>query len=252
MSYANALVTGASSGLGRGLARALGQRGTYVIAAARRRAALESLLEEIRAGGGSGEVLELDCSDADTTYEVVRTLDARRPLDLVIANAGLGGSTPARHFDWAHAKAILQLNVLGAVATLSAALPGMLERKRGHLVGVASLAGYRGMPKSAAYSASKAALITFLESLRIDLRGSGVDVTSICPGYVKTEMTAGHTGRLPFLLELDDAVALMMRAIEWRRPVCSFPKPLAAAARSASLLPRPVYEWGASRMKVPV
>ncbi len=183
---------------------------------------------------------------------MVRALDARRPLDLVIANAGLGGSTPARHFEWEHAKAILQLNVLGAVATLSAALPGMLDRKRGHLVGVASLAGYRGMPKSAAYSASKAALITFLESLRIDLRSSGIDVTTIAPGYVKTEMTAHHSGRLPFLLDLDDAVAIMMRAIERRAPLCSFPRPTAAAARSASLLPRPLYEWGASRLKVPV
>ena len=214
MSYRTALVTGASSGLGRGLALWLGKRGVRVYAAARRRAQLEALAEEARAAGAHVEPVELDVSDADATLERVRALDdACGGLDLVVANAGVGGQTNARDFPWEHARKVIDVNVTGAVATLSAVLPRMVERNRGHLVGVSSLASCRGLPQNAAYSASKAFLNTFLESLRVDLHGSQVRVTCIKPGFVKTEMTAGIRHIMPFLLEADPAVELMGRAI---------------------------------------
>jgi short-subunit dehydrogenase len=206
---------------------------------------------EILAAGGSAEAMVLDCSNADTVYETVRALDRRRPLDLVIANAGAGFPTPARAFDWRRVRQILDLNVLGAAATLSGALTGMVERNSGQLVAMASLAGYHGLPGSAAYCASKAALISFCESLRIDLHHSGVGVTTICPGFVATEMTAGIKGRLPFLVTLDDAVTIMCKAIESRKSHCSFPRPMAAAARAGQLVPRSVYEWLARKGKPP-
>lgn len=249
--YATALITGASSGLGRGLALAFGRKGTHIIAAARRRAELDSLVAGIIAAGGSAEAMVLDCSDADATYEAVRERDRREPLDLVIANAGVGAPTPASALDWQGVKQILDLNVLGAAATLSAALTGMVERNSGQLVAMASLAGYRGLPGSAAYCASKAALISFCESLRIDLRDSGVDVTTICPGFVETAMTAKIKGRLPFLVKLDDAVAIMCNAIENREAHCAFPRPMAAAARGGQLMSRSVYEWVASKGRPP-
>lgn len=251
ISHKMVLITGASSGLGRGLALAFGRQGTHVIAAARRKAELDSLVAEIIAKGGSAEAMVLDCSNADATYEAVRALDQRKPLDLVIANAGAGFPTPASALDWRGVKQILDLNVLGAAATLSAALTGMVERNSGQLVAMASLAGYRGLPGSAAYCASKAALISFCESLRIDLRDSGVSVTTICPGFVETAMTAKIKGKLPFLVKLDDAVAIMCKAIENREAHCAFPRPMAAAARGGQLMSRSVYEWVASKGKPP-
>ena len=246
-----ALITGASSGLGRGLALAFGRKGTHIIAAARRKAELDSLVAEIIASGGSAKAMVLDCSNADATYEAVRALDQRRPLDLVIANAGAGFPTPALQLDWRGVKQILDLNVLGAAATLSAALMGMVKRNSGQLVAMASLAGYRGLPGSAAYCASKAALISFCESLRIDLRDSGVSVTTICPGFVETAMTAKIKGKLPFLVKLDDAVAIMCKAIERREAECSFPFPMAAAARGGQFMPGALYEWVASKGEPP-
>lgn len=250
-SYNTALITGASSGLGRGLALAFGKQGTHVIAAARRKTELDSLVARIIASGGTAEAMVLDCGNADATYEAVRALDQRKPLDLVIANAGTGFPTPALALDWREVKQILDLNVLGTAATLSAALAGMVERNSGQLVAMASLAGYRGLPGSAAYCASKAALISFCESLRIDLHDSGVCVTTICPGFVETDMTARIKGKLPFLVKLDDAVAIMCKAIERRESHCSFPRPMSAAARSSQLMPRSAYEWLASKTKPP-
>ena len=198
----HALVTGASSGIGRGLALALGGRGVHVVVAARRRDRLDELVREIDALGGRGEALVLDVSDGDATFAAVHALDARLPLDLVVANAGIGGVTPGKKLEWTRVKAILETNLVGAAATLSGALPGMVERGDGRVVAVASVAGFRGLPRFGAYSASKAALITLCESLRIDLHGTGVSVTTVCPGYVQTELlTPGKSH--PFVVSVD-------------------------------------------------
>ncbi len=248
--YRNALITGASSGLGRGLAVALAKRGAHVVAAARRKPELDVLVAEIQGAGGSAEVLELDCADADTTHALVRGLDDRLELDLVVANAGWGHTTPGRGIDWSTVKKIFDLNVQGAVATLCGALPGMVARNRGHVAGVASLAGFRGLPKTAAYSASKAALITFLESLRVDLQRTAVAVTTICPGYVKTELTKNRPYKMPFLMELDDAVDAMVQGLERRAAVCAFPLPLYSAVRALPFLPNSLYDFMAGRSKL--
>jgi short-subunit dehydrogenase len=243
--YGTALVTGASSGIGRGLALALAARGTFVVVAARRQSELDHLCAEIARAGGQAEPLVLDVSDGDATYEAVRELDGRRPLDLVIANAGVGQITPGTRLRWDHVKLVLETNLTGAAATLCGAIPGMVERRRGHVVGVASLAGFRGLPRFAAYSGSKSGMITFLESLRVDLAASGVAVTSICPGFVRTPMTAGS--QPPFLVELDDAVATMLRAIDQKQAVCAFPAQWAAPLVAIRHLPAAVYQFVASR-----
>ncbi|HEX8433519.1 SDR family NAD(P)-dependent oxidoreductase [Archangium sp.] len=248
MSYRTALVTGASSGLGRGLALWLGKRGVKVYAAARRRAHLEALAQEARATGAHIEPVELDVSHAEATLERIRELDAACDgLDLVVANAGVGGQTHALNFPWEHAKKIIDVNVTGAVATLSAVLPRMVERNRGHLVGVSSLASCRGLPHNAAYSASKAFLNTFLESLRVDLHGTGVRVTCIKPGFVKTEMTAGTQHIMPFLLETEPAVELMARAILRGEDEYGFPWQMARAVEVAKLAPNLLFDVVASK-----
>jgi short-subunit dehydrogenase len=248
--YERALVTGASSGLGRGLALALARTGTHVVCVARRKDELDALVGEIRDGGGSAEALVLDCADADRAHDTIAALDSKTPLDLVIANAGRGGRTYARELDWSTVHKVLQLNVIGAAATLSAVLPAMVARDRGHLVGISSLAGFRGLPKSAAYSSSKAALRVFLEGLRIDLRGTNVHVTTLCPGYVKTPATENRPYRTPFIMELDDAVEAMMGAIERKDPFFAFPRPLSTLTSSLPAWPRPLYEWIVGRTKV--
>lgn len=247
--FRHALVTGASSGIGRGLALALARRGTRVVAAARRRDRLEALVREIGAAGGQAEALALDVGDGDATFAAVRAVDARLPLDLVVANAGIGGITPGKKLDWTRVRDILTTNLVGAAATISAAVPGMVARGRGHVVGVASVAGFRGLPRFAAYSASKAGLITLLESLRIDLKPTGVAVTTVCPGYVDTELlTPGK--KHPFLVPLDEAVATILAAVDDKKAMCTFPAPIVASLKAAQLLPRPVYEFFATRAQV--
>jgi short-subunit dehydrogenase len=249
MSYRTALVTGASSGLGRGLALWLGKRGVKVYAAARRRTHLEALAQEARAAGAHVEPVELDVSLADATLERIRALDdACGGLDLVVANAGLGGQTNARDFPWEHARKVIDVNVTGAAATLSAVLPRMVERNRGHLVGVSSLASCRGLPQNAAYSASKAFLNTFLESLRVDLQGTQVRVTCIKPGFVKTEMTANIQHTMPFLLEADAAVELMGQAILRADAEYGFPWPMARAVDMAKWVPNLLFDAVASKV----
>lgn len=247
--FRNALVTGASSGIGRGLALALGRRGTYVIAAARRRDKLDELVREIETAGGRAEALVLDVAHGDETFAAVKAVDARLPLDLVVANAGVGGITPGKKLDWTRVRDILQTNLVGAAATISGAVPGMVARGRGHVVAVASVAGFRGLPRFGAYSASKAGLITFCESLRIDLKPTGVAVTTVCPGYVDTELlTPGK--KHPFVVSVDDATQIILDAVDAGKAMCTFPAPVVASLKAAQLLPRPVYEFFASRANV--
>jgi short-subunit dehydrogenase len=243
MNYRTALVTGASSGLGRGLALWFARRGVKVYAAARRRENLEALANEALAAGAHIEPVELDVAHVDNTLASLRELDASSGgLDLVIANAGVGIETNARRLKWEQVKQTIDVNVTGAAATLCAVLPQMVERKRGHVVGVASLAAYRGLGRNAAYSASKAYLSTFMESLRVDLRGSGVNVTCIYPGFVKSEMTAQNKFTMPFLLETEEAVELMGKAILRGETQYAFPWQMARLMGLVRTLPNALFD----------
>jgi short-subunit dehydrogenase len=245
MDYRNALITGASSGLGAGLALRLAARGTRVFAVARREDRLAQLATDA-AAAGDGEIVPvvLDVCDTAAVAETVRRVDTESGgLDLVVANAGLGRSRPARKLSWEKdVERLLQVNVMGAIATLTAALPAMVVRNRGHLVGISSLAGLRGLPQNAAYSASKAALSTFLESLAIDLDKTGIAVTCVNPGFVKTEMTATNKGPMPFLMELDDAVDVILDGIDKRRTLIEFPWSLTQLARALRAMPDRAYQ----------
>lgn len=245
-----ALVTGASSGIGRGLAIRLAREGWSVALVGRRAEALEEVSVEIRSLGG--RALPLRC-DVSIRTEVVAAVDRCEaewgPVDLLVANAGISQMTLVDDLSADHVEFLCRVNYLGAVYAVEAVLPGMLARRSGHLVAMSSLVAFGGLPLTAAYSASKAALTNFFESLRIDLADAGVAVSTISPGYVRTDMTARNAHGMPFLVELDDAVDRIYRAISARRRSYAFPWQLASIIWIGQIFPRWLYDRLAARVK---
>lgn len=241
--YRTALVTGASSGIGASLARLLASQGMHVALAARRESNLREVAAAIEADGGQASVHRIDVSDPDAAVTTIREVDDQvGGLDLVVANAGVVAGKWSGKLEWEDVRDVLGVNVIGATATLIAALPRMVERGRGHLVGISSIASYRGLPKLAAYSGSKAYLSNFLEGVRIDLRKTPIAVTDIRPGYVRTAMNEGTEGSLPFEVTADDAAARIWKAIRSRRAVLTFPLPMATAAHTMKVIPNAIYD----------
>ena len=168
-------------------------------------------------------------------------------IDVLIANAGIGGNNDAAELDAAKLANVINVNVLGASNSVAAVIPDMVKRGSGHLVVISSLAAYRGLPKSAAYCASKAAVSAMFESLRLDLKPRGIDVTIIHPGFIKTPLTAGRQAKLPWLQELEPAVKKMLSAIERRKKSYAFPWQLATIVRAGMVMPNSMYDWISSR-----
>ncbi|MCA1632647.1 MAG: SDR family NAD(P)-dependent oxidoreductase [Acidobacteria bacterium] len=241
------LITGASSGIGRALALALGRRGSRVGLLARRAEVLIELAGEVERAGGKALALAADVRDAGEMKKAAeRVREQWGHVDVLVANAGMSTTTAGADLDAAEAGDVISINVIGVVNSVAAVLPSMIERGGGHLVAISSLAAYRGLPKSGAYSASKAAVSTLFESLRVDLRKRGIAVTVIHPGFIRTPMTAGRKKRLPFLLEVDDAACRILRAIERRARTYAFPWQLAAVVRLLKHVPNALYDRIAS------
>ncbi len=238
------LITGASSGIGRELALELARRGATIGLLARRAEALREMLSEIEASGGRGLVLPADVTDANALGRAANELREKfGAIDVMIANAGRGETTDAIDLDPEDVANLIDINVNGAVNSVVAVLPEMVKRGSGQLVAISSLSAYRGLRKSAAYCASKAAVSAFFESVRIDLIGAGVDVTIIHPGFIKTPLTAGRHAQMPFLMEVDDAVKKIIRAIEKRKKSYAFPWQLASIVRLGMIMPNFMYDW---------
>jgi len=163
--------------------------------------------------------------------------------DVVIANAGIsGGTLTERADDLETIRAIFDTNVLGIAHTFQPFIGPMRSAGAGALVGIASVAGYRGLPGSGAYSGSKAASIAYLESLRLELRGSGVKVVTVSPGYIATEMTARNPYRMPFIMDANDAARRIARVIDSGRTYAVIPWQMAVVARLLRMLPNGVYD----------
>jgi short-subunit dehydrogenase len=237
--YANVVITGASSGLGRALALWFARRGARVYAAARREELLNALRAEASAGPGEVVPVRLDVAQAEEVVGKLQALDDATPggIDLVVANAGVGGMLNGQRAEWPAIQKMLQLNVLGATATLSALAPRMAQRRKGHLVGISSIAAWIVIPRFAVYGASKLYLQTFCAGLRMDLAPTGVRVTCINPGFVKSEMTADNRFPMPFLLETADAADRIGRAILRGDARFAFPWQMAWLTRLGRLLP---------------
>lgn len=242
------MITGASSGLGRGMALEIAARGGHLGLLARREDLLNEIANEAREHNVKTVVATADVRDAKAVREAAdRFRKELGPIDILIANAGIGTADHATSLTPEHAANVIGINVLGAVNSVAAVLPEMVERKKGRLVAISSLAAYRGLAKSAAYCASKAALSAYFESLRIDLRHAGVGVTTIHPGFIKTDLTAGRHAKMPYLMELDDGVRRITNAIEKEKKTYAFPWQLATIVRTTMMMPAAMYDWIAAR-----
>jgi short-subunit dehydrogenase len=207
------VISGASSGIGLALARHYLERGATVAAFARRGDLLQTLAAEFP---NKVFCFALDVRNASAIQQAASDFMSRVGVpDIVIANAGVSRGTLTEYVEDEEVfQNVMDINVLGMVKTFQPFLVAMREARQGALVGIASVAGFRGMPGSGAYSASKAAAISYLESLRVELHGSGVKVVTLCPGYIKTPMTDINTYPMPFIIEADDAARRMARVIE--------------------------------------
>jgi NADP-dependent 3-hydroxy acid dehydrogenase YdfG len=237
-------LTGASSGIGEALALAMAEKGATLGLLARRRGLLDDLAARCEAAGGTARALAADVTDAAAVHAAADALHSEfGRIDIMIANAGIGGNNAeTRALRPDAVKKVIDINLLGAVNSIAAVLPGMLERGSGQLVGVSSLAGVRGLPKSAAYSASKAGMTALFESVRLDMLGKGIGVTIIQPGFIKTPLTSGRTGKMPFLMELGDAVPMFLNAIEKNKKFAAFPWQLAAIVKAGKIFPSWLYD----------
>ncbi|MCX6130822.1 MAG: SDR family NAD(P)-dependent oxidoreductase [Proteobacteria bacterium] len=234
-----ALITGASSGLGIELARQLAAKGYDLALVARRQHLLDEIAKELRP---SGQRVLLLCADVsiwtDIKAAIERTEQELGPISLLVANAGISSNAPLRRFDAIEARRVYEINVIGLMQTIAAALPFMLGRKAGHIVGISSLASYIPMPSAAVYCSSKAAASSYLEGLRTELLGTAITVTTICPGFVRTAMTAKNKFKMPWIMDTPKAVSLMLKAIEKRQNLLNFPWPLYTLIRVTMLFPR--------------
>ena len=238
------LVTGASSGVGRGLAMELARRGAAVGLLARRAETLREMVTEVEAGGGRALALPADVTDAEAVRQAADELSKKfGPIDVLFANAGVGGAAHAANLKAEQVATVIDINVKGVVNSVTAVIGDMIKRGQGQLVAISSIAAYRGLPKSAAYCSSKAAVSAFFESLRLDLHGSGVDVTIIHPGFIRTPLTAGRKARLPWLMEVDEAVNKILSATEARKKSYAFPWQLATIMRAGMIMPNFMYDW---------
>ncbi len=252
MEYRTALVTGASSGIGKSLALQLAERGTEVVLVARRRERLDAVAETIRAAGGRARPLPQDVSACDDLVAAIRHADgAIGGLDLIIACAGVGRAIHATRLTWERIRELCQVNFDGAIATLTAVLPQMVERRRGHLVGVSSVAALAPFPMGGAYGASKAGLAMFLASLRIDLEQSGVGVTCVLPSFVRTEMTADIKKEVPFALEADEAARRILQRLAKNPTNIDLPSAAITPVRVIAALPAPLRDTVIARFPAP-
>lgn len=234
-------ITGASSGIGAALARHYAAAGASLGLVGRRRDALTGLAASLP---GEHAVYCVDVAEAGALADAATDFMVRFGVpDVVIANAGVSvGTLTEEADDLAAFERVLRTNVLGIVASFQPFVAPLRGCGRGRLVGIASVAGIRGLPGAGAYSASKAAAIAYLESLRVELHGSGVKVVTIAPGYIDTPMTAINPYPMPFLLPADEAARRFARAIEAGVGYTVIPWQMGVVAKLLRLLPNPLFD----------
>ncbi len=239
-------ITGASSGIGEALARHYATEGATLGLVARRAERLRELASSLAV---PCETYAADVRDAQAMNEAAaRFITAHGVPDVVVANAGISDGTLTEYAEDAPVfREILEINLLGLVHTFRPFIAPMRERGRGTLAGIASVAGFRGLPGASAYSASKAGAIRYLEALRVENRRHGVRVVTLCPGYIATPMTARNPYPMPFLLQADDAARRFARVIDSRKHYAVVPWQMAIFGRVFAMLPDAIFDRVAAR-----
>jgi NAD(P)-dependent dehydrogenase (short-subunit alcohol dehydrogenase family) len=243
------LITGAANGMGRGFCKALALRGARLGAIDRLAGPLDELGRELAGRPFASAVA--DVRDAPGLSASVRRLEEQLgPADVLIANAGIIRKTSALDFRPEDFAEEVQVNLIGVANSVAAVLPGMLERRRGHLVAMSSIASYRGLPPLAGYCASKAGVRALFDALRVELRSKGIRTTTICPGFIKTQIAAHLDFPEPPTLSVDDAVGRMLGAISSGREFFAFPTRDVWPVWLMRHLPRRLSDWLARRYLV--
>lgn len=244
-------ITGASSGIGAALAQAYAAQGARLALVARRREALEALRLSLP-NAGQHCVYALDVTDhAALAAAAADFMQAVGPVQVVIANAGISVGTLSEYSgDLPVFARVLETNLLATVATFApfiAAMKSCAAPQDCRLVGIASVAGIRGLPGAEAYSASKAAVISYCESLRVELKDSGIRVVTITPGYIDTPMTRRNAYAMPFLMPVEKFAARAVRAIAAGDSYRVIPWQMGVVAKLLRLLPNPLYDFAFAR-----
>ncbi|MBC7386334.1 MAG: SDR family NAD(P)-dependent oxidoreductase [Cryobacterium sp.] len=249
----NIVITGASDGIGKGMALAFARRGARLGLIARRGELLEALAIELRTVG-SPEVLTaaVDVTDYSATRAALSAFDETfggEPggISHLVLNAGISGRAAPWEDSWPEIKRCFDVNVLAALNSAEWMKAKMVGRRRGTIAGISSVAATRGLPDSGAYSASKAAITTYLESLRVDLAAYGVKVVTVAPGYIRTALTAKNRGTMPFLMDADRAGEIFAEGILAGKPFVVAPWPYVWIIRLLRILPRSVYDFAIRR-----
>ena len=239
-----AWVTGAGTGIGRALALDLAREGVKVAASAR----TERNLSLLAAHHVAVDFYPLDVTDrAEVAIAVEEIESAIGPIDLAILNAGTWRPLNVQKFDAAGVREALETNYMGVVHCLEALLPRMIERGQGHIAIVASVAGYRGLPRAGGYAPTKAALINLAECLYADVSRFGIKVSIINPGFVDTPMTRGNDFPMPFLVSAEDASSRILAGLRKGKFEIAFPWPLVWPLKFARILPYGLYFWALRR-----
>jgi short-subunit dehydrogenase len=234
------VITGATGGIGGALAPEYAAPGVTLILQGRRVARLEELAEQCRQAGARVLLAELDVRDLDALRAWVRLISDQEQPDLIIVGAGVNtdvGPDGAGEA-WVNTQALIEINVLAAMATVEAALPAMRARRQGQIALFSSLAGWRGLPTTPSYSASKAAMKAYGESIRDWLAPEGVKVSVIMPGYVESKMCNEMPGPKPFLWSPEKAARFIRRGLAVDRPRISFPFPLNLGCWALGIIPQ--------------
>jgi short-subunit dehydrogenase len=236
------MITGAGSGIGRQLARTLSAQGAAIAAIDVNADSLDTLSKELNGRPFASAVA--DVTDLAGIRAAGAELESRLgPTDILIASAGIGRETSALNYRAEDITAQINVNLIGVSNSIDAVLGGMLQRRRGHLVVLSSLASYRGLPKMAGYCASKAGVSALMDSLRVELEPLGLIVTTLCPGWIRTPLTSNIETPQPYMMEVDHAVAQMVKAIRKGRAHLAYPRPAAFQVRLMSWLPCRVSDW---------